>query len=469
LLKKANIGLSPNPDAARRLIVELTEWGHVGPAERADLKGISLREDVRAQRVADALRRRVDVREGYHGLEIIATSFVGRVDVGPVHIIVRPKLPAAPLTRLLRYAYTLRDVSLLDESHAALVHYGFHDLLIAMLADEVEELVFAGLARRYVPVTESLQSPRGRILVDQIIGRGGVQDSRLPCLYFERSVNWHLNQVLRAGLDVAAGITDDNELRRRVHRLADMFGDVGRAVRLDIRQIEKAEGELTRVTEMSRPALTIIKLLHDLQGIGIEATGDPARTPGLLFDMNLFFERLLSRFLRENLKGARVLDQQFLSAVFAYSPEANPQHRAAPTPKPDYTVVGAGRSSFLDAKYRDIWEGNLPAEWLYQLSIYGLASPARVSILLYATMAVDARDQLIEVRQPWSHEAVASVIVRPVSLPRLAELLGPRHSSAASIARQRWADDLVALSVLPAKVGTEGSRTGVVRTPMSTD
>lgn len=466
-MKKANIGLSPNPDAARRLVVELTEWGRVGPAENADLKGISLREDVHAQQIADALRGRVDIREGYRGLEIAATSFVGRVSVGPVHIIIRPKLPAAPLTRLLRYAYSLRDVSIVDVSHAALVHYGFHDLLIAMLADEVEELIFAGLARRYVPLTERLQNPRGRILVDQVMRRGGVKDSTLPCLHFERSVNWHLNQVLRAGLDVAAGITEDNELRRRVHRLADMFGDVGRAVRLDIREIEKAAGELTRLTEMSRPALTIIKLLHDLQGIGIEATGDQARTPGLLFDMNLFFERLLSRFLRENLKGARVLDQQFLSAVFAYAPEANPQNRAAPTPRPDYTVVGAGCTGFLDAKYRDIWEGNLPAEWLYQLSIYGLASPARVSILLYATMAVDARDQRIEVRQPWSREVLASVIVRPVLLPRLAELLGPGHSTTVSIARQRWADDLVASSVPPARAGSEWNRTAVVRTPIA--
>ena len=466
MLKKANKGLSPNPNTTRRLIVELTEWGHVGPAENADLNGISLREDVHAQRIANALRGRVDIREGYRGLEIAATSFVGRVNVGPVHIIIRPKLPAAPLTRLLRYAYNLRDVSVVDQSHAALVHYGFHDLLIVMLADEVEELVFAGLARRYVPLTERLQSPRGRILVDQVIRRGGVQDSTLPCLNFERSVNWHLNQVIRAGLVVAAGITGDSELRRRVHRLADMFGDVGRAVRLDIREIEKAAGELTRLTEMSRPALTIIKLLHDLQGIGIEATGDPARTPGLLFDMNLFFERLLSRFLREHLKSA-VLDQQFLSAVFAYAPEANPQHRAAPRPRPDYTVVGARCTRFLDAKYRDIWEGNLPAEWLYQLSIYGLASPARVSVLLYATMAVDARDQRIEVRQPWSREALASVIVRPVSLPRLAELLGPGHSANVSAPRQRWADDLTASSVLPAQAGSDANRTAVVRTPIA--
>jgi 5-methylcytosine-specific restriction enzyme subunit McrC len=92
---------------------------------------------------------------------------------------------------------------------------------------------------------------------------------------------------------------------------------------------------------------------------------------------------------------------------------------------------------FLDAKYRDIWEGRLPAEWLYQLSIYALASPNEVSVLLYASMSAEARDERVEVRQPvlWSNKRPASVILRPVPLPYLAELLDPDR--ARSLAGER--------------------------------
>jgi hypothetical protein len=71
-------------------------------------------------------------------------------------------------------------------------------------------------------------------------------------------------------------------------------------------------------------------------------------------------------------------------------------------------------ATLLDAKYRDIWQRGFPAEWLYQLSIYALAAPAMTSVLLYASMASEARDERVEVCQPVSGpgQELASVIFR---------------------------------------------------------
>lgn len=90
---------------------------------------------------------------------------------------------------------------------------------------------------------------------------------------------------------------------------------------------------------------------------------------------------------------------------------------------------------------------NLPAEWLYQLSIYALASPARVSVLLYASMAAEARDEQVDVRQPvtWSSRTPTSVVLRPVPLLRLAELLEPDRARGLAADRARLAEELVAL------------------------
>ena len=154
--------------------------------------------------------------------------------------------------------------------------------------------------------------------------------------------------------------------------------------------------------------------------------------PGFLFDMNVFFQRLLSRFLHDNLTSARIVDEVAIRNLFAYAHDANPRQRSAPTPRPDYALFG-GKTlyGFLDAKYRDIWERGLPAEWLYQLSLYALASPNEVSVLLYASMATEACDERVEVHQPvlWSNKGPASVILRPVPLPYLAALLDPRPNA----------------------------------------
>src|SRR6266436_5823281 len=150
----------------------LKEWDRIGPATCPQLKGTSFKDDVAAQRLADSLRSRVDIREGYGGLELATNSFVGRIDVGPLRIAIQPKLPSLPLTTLLRYAYGLRDVGILDQTSTPTTRHGLHDLLIALLAVEIEELLHRGLVRRYSAVAEVLESPRGRILIEEVVRDG---------------------------------------------------------------------------------------------------------------------------------------------------------------------------------------------------------------------------------------------------------------------------------------------------------
>ena len=90
------------------LLIELSEWQQIGPAQDGRLRGLSLGGNAPARQLADNLRRKLDIREEYDGLHIATNSFVGRIDIGPLRISIKPKLPAMPLTRLLRYAYGLR-------------------------------------------------------------------------------------------------------------------------------------------------------------------------------------------------------------------------------------------------------------------------------------------------------------------------------------------------------------------------
>ena len=446
----------PSSDRTSIVAVELTEWDQVGPAQIEQLKGLSLTGNTPAQRLAEVLRGRIDIREGYQGLEISSTSFVGRIDVGPLRVAIRPKLPLMPLTQLLRYAYGLRDLGTsLDETRAPTVQHGLHDLLVALLAAEVEELLQRGLARHYVPREEALESPRGRVLVQELARRGGVMEARLPCRHVERRADWRLNQVLHAGLDLAGRVTVDPELRRRVHRLSARFGDMASRTGLGAKDLDEVEQELTRLTAAYAPALAIVRLLLDTQGLAFEQLDQPQRTPGFLFDMNVFFQRLLSRFLRDHLPtGQRIEDERIIRGVFAYAPDANPRGRSLPSLRPDYALFqGEVLLRFLDAKYRDIWDRGCPTEWLYQLSTYALASPDyRVSVLLYASMAANACDERVDVRTPSlrSGTAFASIVFRPVALTRLAELISPDPMGSRVAERRRLAEELVSFGEVSA-------------------
>lgn len=439
--------MRPCFDGEPPVLVELTEWANIGPATDSRLRDLSFSGDGQLRALANKLRGRLDVRQSHEGIEIGSTSFVGRVDFGPLRIAVGPKLPTIPLATLLRFAYGLRNVSQIDETQLPAIRHGLQDLLISLLAAEVEELLYRGLTRRYASLIENLESPRGRILVDQVIRRGGIREARLPCRHFERRTDWHLNRVVRSGIEAAAKMTEDRQLRRRVHQLAAMFDEIESIVAFGSADIDRAERELTRMTAAYRPALTIIRLLIEALGISFDGEKSTNRMPGFLFDMNIFFQRLLSRFFRENLTVARIADELPIRGLFSYAAGGNPKPRRAPAPRPDYALFhGKELQGFLDAKYRDIWATVLPAEWLYQLSIYALASPGEVSVLLYASMSPQAQEERVEVRQPvsWSNKRPALVIVRPVPLTYLAELLEPDRARSLTDDRRRLADALVA-------------------------
>jgi 5-methylcytosine-specific restriction enzyme subunit McrC len=74
-----------------------------------------------------------------------------------------------------------------------------------------------------------------------------------------------------------------------------MFGEVLEKNKLSIGDIDQAERALNRLSANCAPALTLIRLLLNMQGASLQPTESVATAPGFLFDMNYFFQRLLSR------------------------------------------------------------------------------------------------------------------------------------------------------------------------------
>lgn len=418
------------------LAINLTEWESRSSGTDHRLIGLTLGGNPAIQQLAERLTTtgRLEILELARGLEFHATSYVGRVTLGDLTITIHPKLKGAPLLNLLRYAYGLRDFEVIESAGYSFEAWTFQDLLIHQLAVEVNELVVRGIHRNYQHQEDDLTSPRGRINFTHYLRTVQNATATLPCTYHPRIEDTPLNQVLLGGLIFASRQVGDLDLRTRLHHLARILGTTVTRKRLNAAALTKAWHAIDRRTTAYRAAITLIELILADDGLSLGGTPDQIRLPGFLFDMNRFFQTLLSRFLGEYLEGFTVEDERKLSHLFAYDPNRNPKRRQSPAIRPDFLILEKGHIvTILDAKYRDLWEKSLPREMLYQLAVYALGQPGRAkqAVILYPTLNPVACDQVINIFQPLqTGTSQGEVILRPVNLLGLDTLLRDKSPQA---------------------------------------
>lgn len=234
-----------------------------------------------------------------------------------------------------------------------------------------------------------------------------------------------LNRVLMAGLRLAATMASVVDLRRESRRLASLMDEQVSPVPLNGTVLDRAAREMNRLTTAYSPSLSIIRLLVEARGAVLEGQATSGALPGFLFDMNAFFQALVSRFLRENLLRYSIRDEHGLKGMMRYNPNFNPGRRKSPTPRPDYVVIQQGAiRSILDAKYRDLWEKQLPREMLYQLVVYAISQHQHPqSSILYPTINESAKEARIDVTDPLFGNQLGQVCLRPILLPSLEKML----------------------------------------------
>jgi 5-methylcytosine-specific restriction enzyme subunit McrC len=424
------------------IAIDLQEWQSATPTTHTQLAGLELPRDDTTQRLVQALSdsERLKVLELRRGISLEASSYVGRITLGELQITIQPKIAMLPLLHLLQYTYGLRRLDLISIAGFETESLTFQDLLIHQLLAEVSELLLRGLHRRYIRREELLSSPRGRIALQTIANQGGIVQATLPCLHHPRLEDCLVNQVLLQGVSLGARLTNDDRLRTHLLQVAHFhLADIA-PILLNHQTLKRLHREMDRLTTAYTPAITLIEMLLTAEGISLDESQPDLHFPGFLFDMNRFFQELLSRFLRDYLQGYTVQPQFEIEDMLVYID--NPQHHQAPKPRPDYVVKKDGQVvAILDAKYRDLWEKPLPASMLYQLVMYALSQKqCRSATIFYPTTQPDAREATLEVRIPAYGKGYSYVVLRPVRLLQLETLLiNPEEKMTVEIERERAA------------------------------
>src|SRR5438128_9223387 len=105
--------------SAPRISIDLNDWQRVAAGEPgSQLSGVFLETDVGIRNTARALSasKMLSISELRDGLSLEASSYVGRITLGKIQITIHPKISGLPLLRLLRYAYGLRNLTILAET-----------------------------------------------------------------------------------------------------------------------------------------------------------------------------------------------------------------------------------------------------------------------------------------------------------------------------------------------------------------
>jgi len=422
--------------------VALREWETVSPDTDEKLSGLFLDDLPEVRTLAGALTAagKLEVLELKRGLSIRARAHVGNISLGRLSITIRPKLDAFKLLPLLRYAYRLRNFEPHGQTRYATGLAGLQDLLLQQLAAESTELFARGIHRHYERRENGLTAPRGRIDFRALM-RQPIPRSTLPCIHHPRTENCLLNRVLCAGLRFGVHLTDEPLLRGRLRGMAALLEESVGPIPLNSTLLRRAAQATNRLTAAYRPALSLIEIVAHSRGITLDSNDLDLRLPGFLFDMNRFYQMLLSRFLAENLTGYKVQNEFRLADLFAYVPGYNPHSRRSPTPRPDFVILSGSRTAaVLDAKYRDLWSEELPREMLYQLTLYSMGwGGGGVATILYPTMHREAREARIEFRNPLAQTGKCQVVLRPVDMEVVAQLIaGDRRCQRGRIQYAQW-------------------------------
>ncbi|MDE0459865.1 MAG: hypothetical protein OXI15_21455 [Chromatiales bacterium] len=286
--------------------------------------------------------------------------------------------------RMLRCSRRL-PVELPESGIRAMRRFPMLEIFVRQFLLNLGTLVRAGLARRYVPVEESLPFLRGRILFREQLRRNVADQTRFHVVHDELSVDRPANRLIHSALSRLAPGVRSGENRQLLRELKAAFADIPQAT--DLHADWRAH-HVDRSMRHYRPVMQWVGLFLFERGLATFSGRNVNLS--LLFDMEQVFQDFVTRSFRRFQNRYEVAVESPQRYLTTKNREDGKNDEDAFRMEPDISLKEGERVVFvLDAKWKEISAGSgapkhgIDQRDMYQLYAYGKRYGCRAVALVY--------------------------------------------------------------------------------------
>lgn len=258
------------------------------------------------------------------------------------------------------------------------------DLLSAILVRGVELQLKRGLIRDYVPHSEAVSAPRGKIQVTESIRRRTLHRGQLVCAYEEFSLDTGYHQILKTAMETLLRFDIPQKRKKKLRRLLAYFGAVNSVPPRDL----PWKLGYRRNNRSYRMLISICYLV--LHGLLQTQRDGSLRMLEFLDEQNMcrLYEKFILEYYRREYPALHPSPMQIKWAL------DDDNSALLPTMQTDITLTHGERRLILDAKYYShstqshFGKHTIHSQNLYQIFTYvkneAQRCPDVSGLLLYA-------------------------------------------------------------------------------------
>ena len=297
--------------------------------------------------------------------------------------------------RMLRCSRRL-PMELPESGIRAMRRFPMLEVFVRQFLRNLETLARTGLARRYVPVEESLPFLRGRILFREQLRQNVADQTRFHVAHDELSVNRPANRLIHSALARLAPGVRSGENRQLLREIKAAFVGAGVPQAMDP-HADWRKHHVDRSMRHYRPVMQWVGLFLFERGLATFSRGHV--NPSLLFNMEHVFQDFVARSFRRFQNRyevaaespRRYLTRKGRDDAYRIEPEVSLEDgEDAFMMEPDLSLKEGERVVFvLDAKWKEVSarsgapKHGIDQRDMYQLYAYGKRYGCRAVALVY--------------------------------------------------------------------------------------
>jgi 5-methylcytosine-specific restriction enzyme subunit McrC len=264
-------------------------------------------------------------------------------------------------------------------AHLKKQHINLLEVYFEYFLKEVDQLIHAGLVKKYRTETSNVKALKGKLDFAGNIRHNLIHKERFYTAHQIYDANHKLHQVLAHALDIVGQFTRATRLNDKCRRTQLAFPEVDN-IKPSLQLLESIK--INRKTAPYERALELAKLI--ILNYSPDINHGQQKMIALLFDMNVLWEEYVLRALK---KHALKHPEEMLGVT---GQESKTFYGSQRTIRPDIVLKKGGETIIIDTKWKRPNNNSASIEDLRQMYTYGRFWKTNKLVLLYPGLGFDS-------------------------------------------------------------------------------